>query len=406
MGGRPKQLKDIDELKTKPTVMRWQKGLKAGPHRKTALYNLGRYLRWRKAQGMESDPDRLIDECLGGTVRTLVTHAQPIVDFAQSEVFEGSGLETRKKNAKDVRSFYSAQQIKLPDTRISAGESVPSVTQEMTATKYLLAVKTVLLKGRLNPRGRAMILTMLQSGMDASTTMNVFNFYGYPQLAKALGEELSRWDTSRCPIRIDLVRPKSGARYYTYLDVDAIEALREWLGRRGRIQIREPRASNELPTSDPIFVTHFGEPMQPGQAGDIFREAGKKAGVNRPGPKRPEFKGATNRHVFQGHEVRDTMVTLARKAKADVIAANFFVGHSIDKLKYDKSPWNDEDFFRGEYLKIARPYLNVVSNFSIMPAATKQLDERIAQLEEMVRSLLEERTRSESVESQITRRGF
>jgi hypothetical protein len=47
------------------------------------------------------------------------------------------------------------------------------------------------------------------------------------------------------------------------------------------------------------------------------------------------------------------------------VVANFFTGHDIDKLKYDKSPWDDPRYYREEYLKLARPYLNPISGLVI-----------------------------------------
>ena len=68
----------------------------------------------------------------------------------------------------------------------------------------------------------------------------------------------------------------------------------------------------------------------------------------------PDFQGARNRYAWHSHEVRDTIRTLAR-GKADQAVAEFIIGHSIDKLGYDKSPRNDPEYFRGEYLKLSRP---------------------------------------------------
>jgi hypothetical protein len=395
MGGRKRVYHDLDALKEVPSVEKWLEGLRAGPHRTTALYNFARYIRWRSARGLEADPDRLVEDCLSGTNRTLITHVESLVSYCQGEVFNGSTLETRKKNFKDVVSFYRAHYITLPRAKIKAGDAENNVNVEITAAKFLQFSRTVLLKARLTAKARAVILTMLQSGMDASTTMNVFNFYGYPQLVSHFEtEDFEKWETQRCPVRIHLVRSKTQYRYYTFLDVDAVEALRDWLRKRvfmTRVAIRlyGPNNPSNLPTSDPIFITRDRRPMSAAYAGMIFREAGKKAGVNiEPGKKADDFKWASNRYPFHSHEVRDTLITLARRAKADTVAANFFVGHTIDKLRYDKSPWDSEEYYRAEYLKVARPYLNVVTNFQSSPSHVRNMEERITQLEEMVKSYL------------------
>jgi len=44
----------------------------------------------------------------------------------------------------------------------------------------------------------------------------------------------------------------------------------------------------------------------------------------------------------------------------DIAIANFFIGHSIDRYKYDKSPWDDPAHFEEQYKKLSRA-LNIVT---------------------------------------------
>lgn len=342
----------------------------------------------------------LVEDCLTGTNRTLIYHLDALVEYCQGDTFRGSSLETRKKNFKDVVSFYRAHFITLPKAKIN-GESEMSVKTEITASKFLDFAKTVLLKARLTSKARAVILTMLQSGMDASTLAEIFNRFGYPQLVSHFGtEDFENWDVKHCPARIDLIRPKSQYRYYTFLDVDAIDALKDWVRKRqlrtgSTIVIHKLKGPSDLPTSEPIFIKRNGGPITASGVGEIFRDSGKKGGVNIvPKDKSPEFKGASNRYPFHSHEVRDTMITLARNAKADIFAVNFFVGHSIDKLKYDKSPWDSEEYFRNEYLKVARPFLNIVSHFEATPSEVLNA----SKIEEKLRAEFNSRLRSLEVQ--------
>ena len=386
MGGRKRVYNDIRELGDSPPIQKWLEGLRAGPHRTTALYNFARFIRWRKAQGLESDPGTIVEDCLAGTNRTLINHLDALVNYCQGDTFKDSSLETRKKNFKDVVSFYRAHFITLPKARIK-GEPQLRVRTEITASKFLDFAKTVLLKARLAPKARAVIITMLQSGMDASTLAEVFNTFGYPQLVNYFGtDDFRSWDVGRCPVRIDLLRPKSQYRYCTFLDVDAIDALKDWLDKRqaltgSAIKIHRSKGPSDLPASEPIFTKRDGSAISASNVGEIFRDSGKKAGVNIIPAERPaEFKGASNRYPFHSHEVRDTMITLARSAKADISAVNFFVGHSIDKLKYDRSPWDSEEYFRAEYLKVTRPTLNIVSHFEAAHSAASSSSEIEAKL--------------------------
>jgi hypothetical protein len=87
--------------------------------------------------------------------------------------------------------------------------------------------------------------------------------------------------------------------------------------------------------------------------------------------------------VHNSHEVRDTLVTLGRRAQIDMGVVNFFVGHNIDEYGYDKSPWDDPEHFRNEYSKVS-PYLNIITNKEQMIKEQTQrgMSDRLKSLEE------------------------
>ena len=67
-------------------------------------------------------------------------------------------------------------------------------------------------------------------------------------------------------------------------------------------------------------------------------------------------------HVRYGknlHELRDLFRTRWEKSGARGAAAEFFMGHVVDPLDYNKA-YRDEAFARAQYLE-AEPWLNVVS---------------------------------------------
>jgi hypothetical protein len=172
-----------------------------------------------------------------------------------------------------VRGFYEKNLITLPKMKLKASDSTSSngvrmvavkAKPEKPAEKFLEMTKKAL--NYAGVRDRSVILSALQGGMDASTLAEVFNYYAFPQLAKHFGtEDWHEWDTSLCPARVDLIRPKSDYQFYTFQDVDAIEALKEWLNDRtagfGPIKIYAPDDPSDLPTSDPIYVDRDGSPM-------------------------------------------------------------------------------------------------------------------------------------------------
>ena len=59
-------------------------------------------------------------------------------------------------------------------------------------------------------RDKAILLCQLQGGLDESTLAKSFNYLGYSQLAEQLGKDFRDWDRTKCPVRIQLLRPKTG----------------------------------------------------------------------------------------------------------------------------------------------------------------------------------------------------
>lgn len=394
MGGTPRIHADVEPLREKATVKAFLNGLREGPGRRTSLYSLARYLRWRKDRGLEPDPDKLISACRNGRQNVSISHLEALMEYAQG-LTECAGT-TKIRNYKTVRGFYEANLITLPRKKLKPSEASNmkgsrtfAVKAETTAEDFLRMTRKAL--NYAGVRDKSIILTMLQGGLDASTLTEVYNLIAFPQLAKHFGTENWReWDVGLCPVRVDLLRPKSQYRFYTFQDIDAVEALKEYLDVRtfepGQLRVYPPDDPSDLPVSDPIYLNGNGLPLRPGTVTELFREIGKRAGVNRSnGHKSGQFKGARIRYPWHSHEVRDTMTTIAR-GKVDLAIPRFLTAHAIDRLQYDKSPWNDPDHFRSEYLKISRPALNPISGraLEVERRVTSRFEERLARIEKEI----------------------
>jgi len=399
MGGRKTLYEDLPELAAKESVRTWVEGLTEGPSRKHGVYSLHRYTRWRRAKSLEYDPEKWVAECRDGTVKTLIAHLKTLQEYVRSPEFDGDDNETRKKHYFRIRGFYEANFVPLPDVKLKLpANGNNKVEVEVTASSFLQMAGKVLSTGRLCARDRSIILTMIQSGMDASTLTDVFNYAGYPQLVSVFGSgDPGAWDTAECPVKVELFRPKSSHRFYSFLDVDGIDALKDWLGVRtrdfGRIRTFDPKTPNELATSEPIYVNRYGQALVPHTVTGIFRESGKRAGVSIEPSERPEqFKGARIRYAWHSHECRDTIRTLAR-GRADTVVAEFILGHEIDRLGYDKSPWNDSEYFRREYAKMARPWLNPISGkaLEVERWLRAEFEQRLSALERQIQEQLSKR---------------
>jgi hypothetical protein len=352
-------------LETHPTIKAWFDAHKSG---EKVWRDFPRFMAWRVRNGLSGDPDEWIEECLHGTNETLVRHASTIKRWAESTEFAGDKTSARERYAKTMKGFYLYHMIRLPAIRISGNLSeTDDIEIEMTAGVYLDMLKRVLTNAKLSLRDRTIIMCQVQSGMDNSTFSRMFNFQGFPALVRHFGtEHWENWDEDKVPVRIDLIRPKTGVRHYTFLHHDSVMLLKAYLNQRstlyGAPKILPPRRPTALPTSDPIFMNKRRRPVNPQAVSVIWRTAGIRAGVNVvPTEKEPKGKGGRRRYPFHAHEVRDTLKTLARRARADVTVADFCIGHSIDVNSYDKSPWDDDSYFRREYDKIASAYLNLLT---------------------------------------------
>jgi hypothetical protein len=263
MGGSPRVYADVEPLREKASVKVFINGLKEGPSRTTSLYSLARYLRWRKGKGFEADPDKLIATCRNGKQNVSILHLEALLEYVQG-LTDCAG-PTRIRNYKTVRGFYETNLITLPRKKLKVsdvgnmkGSRTFAVKVETTTEEFLRMTRKAL--NYAGVRDKSIILSMLQGGLDASTLTEVYNMVAYPQLAKQFGTtDWHKWDVGLCPVRIDLLRPKSQYRFYTFQDVDAIEALKEYLDVRtsepGPLRIFLPDDPSDLPMSDPIYLT-------------------------------------------------------------------------------------------------------------------------------------------------------
>ena len=357
---------DTDGLLRFPSVKKWTDELKPGSSRKNSLYTFARFLKYLRSHSEFKDPEALLTNALDASRRDLSNHVDLLKAFVSS--ITDTDLSTKQKKYATIRSWYSHNGCELPSSPLKILESGPpeiEKNEDDSIKMYELAKKAVN-QAKCSVRDRAIVLCILQSGMDDSTLTQVFNFLAYSQLCDHFKtQNWQDWDPSKSPVRINLIRPKTGRKYYSFLDCDAIQCLKDWLAVRfsqtsSEIKILDGSRKDTIARSEPIFINADGSAMKSYYPGYIFRKLGKEAGINIAPEERPErFRGATIRYAFHAHEVRDTLRSLASIFNADV-AGEFFLGHEIDKMKYNKSPRQHPEHFRELYSKMA-PYLNILS---------------------------------------------
>jgi len=141
---------------------------------------------------------------------------------------------------------------------------------------------------------------------------------------------------NKCPIKFNLIASREvHPQYFTFIGKDAIDALKEYLNVRG-----------EVKEGEPIFISQRGEPIQ-GKVIDNQVQVLKRQ------------TGLVNKD-FTPHTLRDIFRTEASHQGVEKEIAEFFIGHALDQLGYNRLDEMYPTDFERAYAKI-EPALNIVS---------------------------------------------
>ncbi|HZW55159.1 MAG TPA: hypothetical protein VFF30_02630 [Nitrososphaerales archaeon] len=378
---------NLEELEQYSSVKNWLSALKPSETLRDPKYRLSKFIRYVRSFKcpLGTSPDELIENAMQGTKRQEIQHLQLIKDYVAS-LPEDNLPSSKEKDYRTIRSFYSHNQINLPKSplRFDTDASDVELSVEMSpeeAFDMLDAMKKAIASTK-SPRDRAIMIIKLQGFMDSSTLCKVWNQVAYYQLAQHFGTENSaKWDPDKAPVQINLIRPKtstskSAMKFYNFIHRDGIVALKDWLAVRrnmtGRnIEIHTGRNEKNIPLSDPIFITSKGTPINTQYIWQIFNQAGRRSGAITVADSPGLHRGGKNRYNFHSHEVRDLGITLAR-LYSNPIVGEFCSGHTIDRLRYDKSPWRDPAHFAGLMQPLWK-YLNIVSSDPEKDAVKEEL---------------------------------
>lgn len=330
------------------------------------------WMNWVRVNGgkfKDFTPDQMIEyqrEADNGSRYDLLDLA---IDYVNSNT---EAYNTKKSRYANIRSFFRHNRAELPRESINIQKTKPQVIGTLTPEEIKLNIVSS------NPAYRTAYLCIFQAAMDQEG-FTYWNESGYSDLVTQLKEN---------PDTVRIMLPgRKGAKnvqpYYTFITRDAIEALRNWLKIRAKLVKK-----GKIPEgSEAIITNQFGEPLtKKGLKSYWFRHLMKNGIIS------PDTKGRTGKSI---HEMRDTWRSLWSKSPANHIVGEYFMGHQIDSLGYDKS-FRDVEYYRDEYMKAA-PYLNLISSgaaYGLVEA--KKQDKRIEELEaenEELRAQLEKQSR-------------
>lgn len=207
----------------------------------------------------------------------------------------------------------------------------------------LVELYKMLTISKIDPMVRAVMLVKFQAGLDSSTLADRFNFYAYPQIAKFCGTLNHReWSLDKCPVPIKMVRVKTGVAFTTFIDRDALSAVKDYLA------WREEKHGPHDP-DDPLFVTTKDVPIHGEWISDAFARLADYS--------RTQRQLAPNVLKIRSHKMRHLLKTtlIARGCESSV--ADYVLGHKPDA-------YIDPDLYqetgRKEYAK-ASHVINILS---------------------------------------------
>jgi hypothetical protein len=375
----------LEEFKSVPSVQRMVSKLASEKTRDPWVRRLFRYEQWLKQRGYFGSITEMLEDYKNAKdEERRYYHIDLIGEFLNSWK---ATRETKNSIAKVIRGYYRKNRADLPREKIVFNKEMlldtPGSAQEYVKPDEIWRIVN---DGHVPVRDKAILTLLLYMGMDESTLTTQFNFYAYPQLVKVLGERYDEWDVERGPVRINLTRPKTMTKYYNFLPPKGLLFLRDWLNIRRQITGREIAIRREggAEASDAIFLTSKGQPIDERLVGNVVRDSSFRAGVQR------RVEG-TKRYRIHGHEFRDTFKTTCKVAGMDGAVAEFFIGHKIDPLGYDKSPWAYPDHFREQYL-LAEPSLSGENHrYQVQAEKSRELEDRIRFLESALTRLAAEK---------------
>lgn len=237
-----------------------------------------------------------------------------------------------------IKSFYDYHEVPLTAAKNVFGKR----RKRKNNRKQITLAQAKKIINLLGQRERAILLIILQSGMEIGAVLNKMNFM-WDQIIPQI-------EAGRPRVKVEFPERKGNSYpYFTYFSHDAIQELKKWLIIRRRIVQRKGE-----PPSHAIFITREGTPYQENNYFQMidYHRAKKKL---------PNFVTHQFRKLFK------TEASLPERG-IDRNVVEFFLGH-VNELAsmggtYDKTPEIHEDVIEREYAKL-EPYLNIYSGVAI-----------------------------------------
>jgi hypothetical protein len=225
---------------------------------------------------------------------------------------------------------------------------------------------------------RSMILTQFQSFSGVGELVWI-NHNRADSIMKQLRDKVH-------PIRLDMLRTRktNPHPWFTFIGREAADALAEYFEKeRGWPKAGEAiwLDKRKRPVEVPVYQERWRSLCRhirliPKKKG---RSRGDRYGKN-PHELRDLARSLVHKAHTQQHEIS------GRKLLFDALCAEFWMGHIVDPLSYNKFWKIDPDGVREQYI-IAEPYLNITASRATPTQPSKVLLDRIEELEVAIKLL-------------------
>ena len=271
-----------------------------------------------------------------------------IKSYLMDDIHSGKKFRSMESVRFAILGYFDKNDYPIKFKFDSSTEHEKSESQSKLNLKDVFAL---LSKGQPSIMERAIVLCKFHRGLDNSTFADRFNFESWKQICEHFGtEEYQRWDLTKCPVPITLIRVKNQYNHTGFLDIDAVEALQAWMKKRYEI------TGKVMDEKQPLFFTKTKTPISSRFVYSIVHRLANKSGIQE---KVGNYSKAV-RYEKNSHEFRDLLKSLVIDASGRLDIADHVIGHK-PKDSYEKQNELFPETLRDCFTK-CRQKLNIFSN--------------------------------------------
>lgn len=320
--------------------------------RKTYDVGLKGFLRWL---GQREGKVLSASDLLARQMETQDQYA--VLDLLQKYVSEMPlALNSKISIYTAVRSFFMHNRCALPS---DLGFKVRGSKAPLPAKLSVEHVRRMVQAANL--RDRSIVLVKWMGLQDTDRLV---------WIGRNLAQEIvTQMKEGVHPVRLEIPqgRKNNDRGYYTFIGKDAIDALKEYFEKeRGWPKPKEP-----------VWLERYGKPLSEAAFNYLWLNLLRRVGLI----EKREGQAGT-RYGFYAHGTRHQAKSLLHvQAKAegfDMDCCEFWLGHVVDPLGYDKFHL-DKEYVRKQYV-IAEKYLNIVSRPAVSEEQRHQEQETVLKM--------------------------